>query len=489
MLNETHFTVIRLARFLGLLLVLAVPALSSAQSDQVTFHKDIEPILQRSCQNCHRPGGVGPMPLVSYEEVAPFAGLIEYKTGIRDRAGAMPPWYVEKDIGIQGFKNDPSLSDEEIAAISIWARSGTPKGDIADAPTPIVFDDSLKWTAGQPDLIVSTNSVTKLAGTPDWWGEIDRIPVGISEDRWVKSVEIIEVNDVDFQAGTGRETVGGRYIFHHMIWSTSELDENGERVEDTRTGWPVHEVGRNADIFDEDAGRLLRAGTFIVSDSVHIHSNGKDTTGHLEIGFRFHPVGYEPKYERVSLGLGNGVDISIAGNEKDQELHAYTVLQDHIKIITFEPHLHAPGERMCLEAIWGYTVETLSCVGYDHNWVRGYAFENDTAPLLPKGTILHIVGYMNNTNTNPNVPDSRNWQGSGNRSVTNMFIDLGMRVKLDDEQFSAEMEKRREALNLGPNDHVIGCPLCLAPLVAPVRSAEEESSNELSNDVALQETN
>ena len=478
MLNINDSTVSASLKFAALCFSLALPVIASAQSSDITFHKDIEPILQRSCQNCHREGGVAPMPLVSYDQVAPFAGLIEYKTALRDRAGAMPPWYMEKDIGIQDYKFDPSLSDEELATISLWARSGTPKGEPSDAPEALVFDDSIKWTAGLPDLIVSTNPVTKLAGTPDWWGEIDRVPVGLTEDRYVKSVEIIEVNDVDFQAGTGRETVGGRYIFHHMIWGTAELDENGERIPDTNTGWPVHEVGRTPDIFDPDAGRLLRANSFIVSDSVHIHSNGKDTTGHLEIGFRFHPVGYEPKYERIRVGLGNGVDISIAGNERNQELHAYSVLTEHTKIITFEPHLHAPGERMCLEAIWGYTVETLSCVGYDHNWVRGYAYADHAAPLLPKGTILHIVGYMNNTETNPNVPDPRNWQGSGNRSVTNMFIDLGMRVKLTEEQFMAEMEKRRSDLNLGPNDHVIGCPLCLAPIVAHNINHEEDSAEE-----------
>ena len=160
------------------------------------------------------------------------------------------------------------------------------------------------------------------------------------------------------------------------------------------------------------------------------------------------PKGYKPTYKRAVFGLGNGVDIDIKAMEANQQLHAYTVLQQHTKIISFEPHLHAPGARMCLEAIWGYNIQTLNCVGYDHNWVRGYDYTDDSAPLLPKGTILHIIGYMDNSPTNKNVPDPRNWQGSGNRSVANMFIDLGIRVALTDEQFQEEMAKRREKLKL-----------------------------------------
>ena len=175
------------------------------------------------------------------------------------------------------------------------------------------------------------------------------------------------------------------------------------------------------------------------------------------------PKDYKPTYKRAVFGLGNGVDIDIKAMEANQQLHAYTVLQQHTKIISFEPHLHAPGARMCLEAIWGYNIQTLNCVGYDHNWVRGYDYTDDSAPLLPKGTILHIIGYMDNSPTNKNVPDPRNWQGSGNRSVANMFIDLGMRVALSDEQFQEEMAKRREKLHLTKNDNVIGCPLCLVP--------------------------
>ena len=449
----------------GLMLIIAVAMLAPVvQAQQVTFHKDIEPILQRSCQYCHRPGGAAPMQLITYEQVAPFAGLIEYKTGLRDRMGAMPPWYAEKDIGIQHYKSDNSLSDEEIFAISAWARTGAERGDPADAPEPLVFDDSIKWSLGEPDLIFRTEDYTMPATEPDWWGDLPQVPVGLTEDRYVKSVEIVETNDVP-RDGTGRETVGGLWIFHHVIWRTEVLDENGEVVQGTRAGWPVHEVGRNPDIFDPEGGRLLRAGSVFSTDSAHMHSTGLETTGFLEIGFRFHPVGYEPKYEPARFSLGNGVDISVTGNKNAQELHAYTVLDDFTKIITFEPHLHALGERMCLEAIWGYTIETLSCVGYDHNWVRGYPFEVDYEPLLPPGTVLHITGFLDNTSANFNVPDPRNWQGSGNRSMTNMFIDLGIRVKMTEEQFFEEMEGRVQRRNIGPNDHVIGCPLCGAGLV------------------------
>ena len=454
----------------GLLALLAFPAISFGQTGEITFHKDIVPILQRSCQNCHRIGGGGPMSLVTYDEVAPFAGLIEFKTGLRDRAGAMPPWYVEKNIGIQRFKNDTSLNDEEIAAISTWARSGTPEGAPADAPEPLVFDDSIKWKAGTPDLVVKLGELTKLAGTADWWGEIEPVPTGMTEDRYVKSVEVIEVNDIDMTQLSG--TVGGRYIFHHMLWFTAQMDSEGNVQRGFNPPWPVHEVGRNADIFDDKTGRLLRAGSAIISDSIHLHSNGRDTTAHLEIGFIFQDRDFEPKYRDSIFFTGNGVDISVVPNQTDQELHAYSILPAHTKIVSFEPHLHAPGTRMCLEAIWGHQVETLSCVGYDHNWVRTYQFEDSAAPLLPEGTILHITGYMNNTDTNMNIPDPRNWQGSGNRSTQNMFLDLGIRVTMNEEQFLEAMAERREVLNMGPNDHVIGCPLCGATLVSPIEAED-----------------
>jgi hypothetical protein len=440
---------------------LAPVAQAAAADNEITYTKDIAPILQRSCENCHRADGVAPMALSTYDQVRPWARAIKQRTSIGPRAGVMPPWYVEKNIGIQEYQNDPSLGDEEIAMIGKWADAGAPRGNPADMPAPKQYVDGKSWTIGTPDLVVKLPEVTVKGNAPDWWGEIPSTPTGLTEDRYVAALEIKEFNDVD-TGGNGRQTVGGRFVVHHMIWSTSLVapGQSGPPPVGATLAWPVHEVGRNADLFDPRSAKLLKAGSSVVSDSVHLHSNGRDTKAHLEIGFKFMPKDYKPMYRQALIALGNGVDIDIKGMTADQQLHAYAVLQENTKIVSFEPHLHAPGQRMCLEAIWGYNIQTLSCVGYDHNWVRGYSYKDDYAPLLPKGTILHIIGYMNNSASNKNVPDPRNWQGSGNRSVANMFIDLGQRVSLSDEQFREEMARRRSKLHLTRNDNLIGCPLC-----------------------------
>ena len=351
-------------------------------------------------------------------------------------------------------------------------------------PPPRTWEDSSRWAIGTPDVIVKTTDVVVKGNAPDWWGEIPRVQIPITEDRYVTAIEVKEVNDIDAHAKNVRSTVGGHYVFHHMIWSTRVLGDAATEADrdplafdaDGSTGWPVHEVGRNADFFDPKAARLLKAGSSVVTDSVHLHSNGRDTTAHLEIGFKFAPIGFVPEYKRATYSLGNGVDIDINAMEAGQQLHAYAVLPENTKIMSFEPHLHAPGMRMCLEAIWGYNIQTLNCVGYDHNWVRGYHYADDSAPLLPKGAIVHIIGYMDNSPTNRNVPDPRNWQGSGNRSVANMFIDLGNRVSLTDDQFKAEMAVR--VAGSPGRDVYPGCPLCNVNAKQATKTTQSQNPNQ-----------
>ena len=429
----------------------------------VTFTREIAPILQRSCQRCHHDGGVAPMPLTTYREVRRYARRIKDRTAIRDRMGAMPPFFVEKDIGIHQFKDDPSLSNEELATIQAWVDNGAPEGDPADMPPPREFGETGVWTIGKPDLVLRSREMTRPAIGPDWWGNIGLVPTGLTEDRYVQAVQVREVNDIPTDATSS--TVGGRYMWHHMTYTSGVLGEDGTEIVGRSTSWPIHEVGRNADVFPEKAGRLLPANSALRLGAAHLHSNGRENTGHLEFGFKFFPKGYEPEYRGRGPRLGNGIDIDVKPNQANQEFHSYIVLQQHTKIIAFEPHLHAPGVRMCIEAIWGHNQFTLNCVGYDHNWVKQYVYEDDYAPLLPKGTILHVIGFLDTTPDNPNIADARNWAGGGRRSVSNMFIDLGYSVTLTEEQFQAEMAVRRSMMK-DRNDYDVGCPLCWAPAIA-----------------------
>src|SRR4051812_46101048 len=132
---------------LAFALVLGVAATASAQPAQVTFTKDVAPIFQKSCQNCHRPGSIAPMSLLTYEDARPWARSIKQRVG----AGRRPRWPVARTVGIRQFKDDPSLTDREIETLSAWAAAGAPRGNPADLPPPRQFDEADRWHIGKPD--------------------------------------------------------------------------------------------------------------------------------------------------------------------------------------------------------------------------------------------------------------------------------------------------------------------------------------------------
>ena len=295
----------------------------------------------------------------------------------------MPPWYIERDIGIQEYKGDISLTDEEIGKIAAWADSGAPRGEAADAASEETVAVASDWQLGQPDLVLKSPSIEVAPTAPDWWGPMGEVETGLTEDRYVSSIEMREVSD--FEGEPERDTIGGLYVIHHLVI----IPVGPEGTPDPNDGfWPVHEVGRNPDEFHPESGKLLRAGSKILFPSAHLHSNGRHTRAHLEIGLKFHPEGYEPTRQVQIVGPAT-MDLDIKPMEADQEFEAYTTLLDHAKLTVYEPHMHAAGVRMCLDTIWANRVETLSCAGYNHNWVRVYSFEDHVAPLLPKGTIHH----------------------------------------------------------------------------------------------------
>ena len=434
--------------------VASAPAAAAEADSAVTYTKDIAPILERSCTNCHRPESVSPMSFLSYEEVRPWARAMKYRTSRIGKPDVMPPWYIERDIGIQEYKGDMSLTNEEIAKIAAWADNGAPRGEAADAPAEETLADASDWQLGEPDLVLKSPSIEVGPNAPDWWGPVGEVETGLTEDRYVSSIEMREVSD--FEGTPERDTIGGLYVIHHLIFTPvgpdGKPDPNGGF-------WPVHEVGRNPDEFHPDSGKLLRAGSKILFPSAHLHSNGRHTRAHLEMGLKFHPEGYEPTRQVQLIGPAT-MELDIKPMEADQEFEAFSTLLEHTKLTVYEPHMHAAGVRMCLDAIWANQVQTLSCSGYNHSWVRVYAFEDHVVPLLPKGTILRIRGYFDNTPNNPNVSDPRNWSGLGHRSIDNMMINIGQAVYMNDEEFAAEVAERKAMLDVQPGEEVLGCPLC-----------------------------
>jgi hypothetical protein len=149
------------------------PAAFAQQPGPVTFSKDVAPILQKACQNCHRPGAIAPMSLMTYQDARPWAKSIKQKVASRE----MPPWYIDRHIGVSKFKDDPSLTDAEIGIITRWVDQGSPAGNAADLPVARVFSDVDKWHIGKPDMIVTLPKPYELrANGPDEFYDADVDP-------------------------------------------------------------------------------------------------------------------------------------------------------------------------------------------------------------------------------------------------------------------------------------------------------------------------
>lgn len=444
------------AALLGVVGVPAVAGAQAASSDQVTFSKHVLPILQRSCQNCHRPGSLAPMPFITYEDVRPWARSIKTKTAQRE----MPPWFIEKNVGIQKYKDDISLSDAEIAAIGKWVDAGAPRGNPADAPPARVFKDADKWSF-EPDLIVTSPVHTLKAVAADWYGLLDSSPTGLTEDRYIKAVEVKEVRLKDDSTVKRKAGDLSLFVVHHAVITANP--RGGDDVISTQTGAEqqlpqyrrqrarydggnfmlTHEVGQNATFYHDDIGVKLAANSALTWD-LHLHSIGVEMPFKIEVAYKFHPKGYRPKYV-AGGGLESFLtfDLDIPQNDPNAKLEGIMRVAQPGMLATFEPHLHSSGKRMCIDAIYpsGFA-ETLSCAGYNHNWVKVYAYEDDVVPLLPVGTLLKVTAWYDNTDKNPRVVDPRNWKGYGNRSIDDMFLMLGRYVPMTDEQFKEAVAAR-----------------------------------------------
>ena len=409
----------------------ALAADQVAPAGEVTFSRDVAPILQRSCQNCHRPGSIAPMSLLTYKDARPWARSIQAKVVLR----LMPPWHIDRNVGINRFKDDPSLTDAEIAIISKWVDEGAPEGKPTDMPPPRQFSDLDKWHIGKPDLIITMPKPYNLkANGQDEYYDIDVDP-GFGEDLYVQAVETKP--DLGFQ------------VVHHADTNLIEDPENDP------VGLFLNEyaVGKNADIFPPNAGRLIRAGSKI-HFNLHLNPYGTVTPVRVSLGLKLYPKGVVPKYVAFTQHMGDVTELDIPAGQVVRS-DGYFRLPKPAVLTAFQPHFHTRGKAQCMEAIFPDVridsarpgparSETLSCVSNNQfGWSLTYPYADDAAPLLPAGTIIHVSTWHDNSDNNRFNPDPKNWVGYGQRTVDEMSFAWVSLYYLDENDYRQRLQARQ----------------------------------------------
>ena len=363
------------------------------------------------------------MSLLTYEDARPWARSIKQKVAARE----MPPWYIDKTVGVHHFKNDVSLTDQEIATIVQWVDSGAPKGNPADMPPPRQFETTNTWQMGSPDLVVQLPKDLEIpAEGSDRWIDI-LVDPGLTEDRYIRGIEV--------------RTLKGFKAIHHVT-TTMKHDEDAD---DGGVFLNEYALGKNADLFPDGAGRLIKAGTKI-NFNLHLHSMGQETLANVALGLKLYPKGYAPTHIETTEKIGDPKDLDIPPNADGVRFDGYQTLTKPARLLSFQPHMHNRGKASCMEAIYpgGHKVEMLSCVNrYQFAWHLVYLYEEEEQPLLPAGTILHLTSWYDNSPGNKFNPDPDNLITYGQRTIDEMGGAWVSYYSLSDDEYKQQVEARK----------------------------------------------
>ena len=377
-----------------------------AVPEHPTFTRDVLPILQRSCQVCHRPDMFTPMSLLTYEDVRPWARAIRQRVEER----VMPPWFADRTVG--RYRDDPSLSEAQIATIARWVDQGAPRGNPADAPPPVEWPAVDTWYHGEePDLLVTSPPVVVPPNSTETYPEPE-MSTGLTEDRYIKWIQVMPGES--------------RVVHHVLVYAVRD-----EGASDT-SGGPrgVRELLANrargdfvGDYFEDGYARRLGKDDRIRLQLHYLPDDERSFTDQTSVGIKFYPPGYEPEYVVRTRAVSNRADLVIPPGAPNVRSDAYFTLPAPTRIISFQPHMHYRGKAMTLEAIrpGAGRPELLSDVDrFAWDWQPTYVYE--TPLTLPAGTVMHVTAYHDNSAANRVNPDPDAAVGWGQRTIDEMNI-------------------------------------------------------------------
>ena len=384
------------AVFAAIGLCTAAPAHAADGKPTPTFAKDVAPIFYKSCVECHRPTMFAPMSLVTYDEARPWARSIKQRVVAR----AMPPWGADAPHGV--FKNDPSLTADEIDTIARWVDGGAPKGDDKDLPAAPQFADG--WTIGKPDAIFTMDEEFQIAAEGAIPYQYLRVPTHLTEDKWIQALEI---------------RPGAAAQVHHVIAFTqpagSPISGNGVLGPTNIGGTTPNKPGIR---YPEGVARLLRGNSDIILQ-MHYTTNGKPAADRTRVGIIY---AKEAPSKLAAGGMVLQPRFVIPAYDGNAEVKGTTKLQRDTVVTTLTPHMHVRGKDMTYIAHYpdGASETLLSVPKYDFNWQITY--ELATPKVLPKGTEVEVIAHYDNSPNNKFNPDPSKDVRWGDQTWEEMMI-------------------------------------------------------------------
>ena len=406
---------------------------------EVTYAKDVATIIQNNCMVCHRPGGIGPMDLVSYEDARRYARRIREQVANR----LMPPYYYDNDIGIQELEHDWRLSQEEINTVVAWVDQGAPLGDPADMPPPPALIDTDEWVfvpeLGQPDVIVRSTPIDVPANGLDMWHR-PIVPVGITQDRCIRAIQV-------------KPSGNAKGVVHHANSTFQRLQDDGS-FEGTGDRASEYAMGKLGELIPDGVCRVAPADAYVAWD-IHLFPGGIGAAAAnatlednvVEMGLWLYPADYQYRFKQDLASYSIR-----AGGELVMKPHGTTMMQgfetfDHpVRIDSFQPHGHLRLRSASLEILYPETgrIEVISMISnWSAVWHQSHIYAADVAPLVPKGAVLIIKQWYDNTENNPNVVDPDQWVDGGSRTADEMSHAWIAVTHLDEEGYQELVEERQ----------------------------------------------
>jgi len=407
-------------------LALSVAALAAAPSTAVTFHKDVEPIMQKNCQSCHRPGEVAPMSFLTYNDVRPWAKHIKEAISIKK----MPPWPADPHFG--KWENDRSLSPKDIATLTAWVDAGAPEGKASDAPKPVAFTQG--WVIGKPDVVIEMpmDIAVPAEGVIEYTYII--VPTGFTEDKWVQAAEA---------------RPGTREVVHHIIAMVREPGSkfladakpgvafipkredrgrggrggDGAQQQQQDQGAPPellqgYAPGLPPAVLRPGQAKLIKAGSDIIFQ-MHYTANGKAAVDRSKVGIIF---AKEPPKERVITTNATNNKFKIPAGDGNYKVDADFTFGEDVKLVDLMPHMHLRGKDFEYRLVYpdGRVETLLSVPRYDFNWQLFYYLADQK--LIPKGAKLECTAHFDNSTANKANPDATKEVKWGDQSWDEMMI-------------------------------------------------------------------